>query len=118
MSNSGRFIALRDQLLRTREDWQAAQGEFRWPAFDRFNWVADYFDVIAAGNDTTALRLVDDAGGDESLSFADIAQRGAEVAAFLASHGVGHGDRMLVVSRPLGNFGFERFDNRRPRRKE
>jgi len=97
MTNSGRFIALRDQLLRTREDWQAAQGEFRWPAFDRFNWVADYFDVIAAGNDTTALRLVDDAGGDESLSFADIAQRGAEVAAFLASHGVGHGDRMLVM---------------------
>jgi len=97
MTNSGRFIAVRDQLLRTREDWEAAQGEFRWPTFEQFNWVADYFDVVAAGNDAIALRLVDDAGGDESLSFAAIAQRGAEVAAFLASQGVGHGDHILLM---------------------
>jgi acetyl-CoA synthetase len=97
MTNSARFIALRDQLLRTREDWQAAQDEVRWPAFEQFNWVADYFDVIAAGNDTIALRLVDDSGGDESLSFADIAQRGAQVADFLASQGIGHGDRILLM---------------------
>src|SRR5215472_12078740 len=97
MSNGGRFIALRDQLLRTREDWEAARGEFRWPAFEQFNWVADYFDVVAAGNDAIALRLVDDAGVDESLSFAEIAQRGAQVAAFLAGHGIGQGDRILLM---------------------
>ena len=39
MTNSGRFIALRDQLLRTREDWEAAHGEFRCPEFEEFNWV-------------------------------------------------------------------------------
>jgi acetyl-CoA synthetase len=97
MTNSGRFIAVRDQLLRTREDWEAAQDKFRWPVFEQFNWVADYFDVVAAGNDAMALRLVDDAGGDESLSFRAIAQRGAQVAAFLASHGIGHGDRILLM---------------------
>ena len=39
----------------------AAYREFQWPAFDEFNWVLDYFEVIACGNDRPALRVVDDA---------------------------------------------------------
>jgi acetyl-CoA synthetase len=97
MTNSERFIALRDELLRAREDWQAARNGFHWPRFEEFNWVGDYFDVIASGNDATALRLVDDAGGDQSVSFAAMAARAAQVAAFLASQGVGRGDRLLVM---------------------
>ncbi len=97
MSNSRRFIALRDELLRAREDWQGAQCEFRWPVFEEFNWAGDYFEVIAAGNDTTALRMVDDAGGDRSVSFAAMAERAAQVAAFLTSQGIGRGDRILVM---------------------
>jgi acetyl-CoA synthetase len=97
MSNSGRFIALRDALLEAREDWPSAQREFRWPAFDEFNWVRDYFDVIAAGNDGTALRVVDDAGGDQSLSFSQLAHRAMQVAAFFAANGVAAGDRVLVM---------------------
>jgi acetyl-CoA synthetase len=97
MSNSRRFIALRDELLRTREDCEAARREFRWPVLGQFNWARDYFEVIAAGNDATALRLVDDAGGDRSVSFAVMAQRAAQVAAFLATQGIGRGDRMLVM---------------------
>jgi acetyl-CoA synthetase len=97
MTNSDRFIALRDGLLHTREDWQRTCREFRWPQFERFNWVADYFEVIAAGNDATALRMVDDAGADRSLSFETMAARAAQVAAFLAAQGVERGDRLLVM---------------------
>ena len=97
MTNSDRFIGLRDQLLRAPADWEGARAEFRWPRFGEFNWVGDYFDVIAAGNDATALRMVDDAGGDQSVSFAAMSARAAQVAAFLASQGVKRGDRLLLM---------------------
>jgi acetyl-CoA synthetase len=97
MSNSDTFIALRDQLLRTREDWALAKREFRWPAFENFNWVRDYFDVIAADNEACALRMVDNAGADESVSYARVARRSKQVASFLAAHGVGRGDRLLIM---------------------
>jgi acetyl-CoA synthetase len=97
MSNSRRFIELRDQLLRARRDGARARREFRWPELEEFNWSRDYFEVIAAGNDATALRVVDDAGGDWSVSFAALAQRAAQVAAFFAAQGVGRGDRILVM---------------------
>ena len=97
MTNSHRFIALRDELLRKREDCEGARRDFRWPVFEQFNWARDYFEVIAAGNDGTALRVVDDAGGDRAVSFAAMAQRAAQVAAFLAVEGIGRGDRMLVM---------------------
>src|SRR5215469_6836770 len=61
MTNSHRFIELRDQLLSAQEDCELARREFRWPVLDEFNWVRDYFEVIAAGNDATALRTIDDA---------------------------------------------------------
>jgi acetyl-CoA synthetase len=97
MSNSRRFIALRDELLQRREDWAGARREFRWPQFTEFNWVGDYFDVIAAHNPATALRVIDDAGGDQSLSFSQMAHRSAQVAAFFSSLGLGAGDRLLVM---------------------
>src|ERR1700683_142530 len=97
MSNSDTFIALREQLLRTREDWALAKREFRWPAFENFNWVRDYFDVIAADNEACALRMVDNAGADESVSYARMARRSKQVASFLAAHGVRRGDRLLIM---------------------
>src|SRR5690242_13903424 len=97
MNNIWRFMALRDELLHARTDRHGARHRFRWPVFEEFNCVGDYFDVIAAGNDATALRMVDDAGGDESLSFAVMAARAAHVAAFLAAQGVGRGGRLLVM---------------------
>jgi acetyl-CoA synthetase len=97
MSNSDTFIALREQLLRTREDWALAKREFRWPAFENFNWVRDYFDVIAADNEACALRMVDNAGADESVSYARMARRSRQVASFLAAHGVRRGDRLLIM---------------------
>src|SRR5881392_2166356 len=85
------------QPPRFREDWAGAQREFRWPAFEQFNWAHDYFDVIAAANDAPALRVVDDAGGDRSLSFSELARRSAQVASFLDSQGLEQGDRLLVM---------------------
>ncbi len=100
MDATRRFIEARDQLLRLREDLGSAQREFRWPAFENFNWVRDYFDVIAAGNEAAALRVIDDAGGDETLSFAQLSRRASQVANFLKAQGVGPGDRILIM---LGN---------------
>jgi len=96
MTASERFIEARDQLLRLREDLEGAQRLFRWPVLEEFNWARDYFDVIAA-KDGVALRVVDDRGGDRSLSFAQLARRSRQVAGFFAAQGVGAGDRLLIM---------------------
>lgn len=100
MSATRQFIAIRDRLLSLREDEAAARREFAWPVFDEFNWASDYFDVMARDNAQPALRVVDDAGHGETVSFAQLARRSAQVATWLAGLGVGHGDRILVM---LGN---------------
>jgi acetyl-CoA synthetase len=97
MSASRAFLEVRDQLLHCREDYARALREFRWPSFGEFNWARDYFDVIAAGNDAPALRVIDDAGADETLSFAQMARRSTQVAAFLAGEGLRAGDRVLIM---------------------
>src|SRR5690348_10883860 len=97
MSTTRLFLEARDQLLRYREDLGEALHGFRWPALAEFNWARDYFDVVAAGNDAAALRVVDDAGSDETLSFAQLARRSAQVAAFLRGAGLERGDRLLVM---------------------
>lgn len=97
MTSTEAFMAARKQLLTLRQDLAGAYEKFRWPALERFNWVGDYFDVLARDNGRTALRVVDDAGGDRVLSFAALAQRSSQVAAFLTSHGVARGDRLLVM---------------------
>jgi acetyl-CoA synthetase len=94
------FIELRDRLLRGGLSHAQALQCFHWPAVRHFNWAHDYFDRIAAGNDRPALRVVDDAGGDSTLSFATLARRSNQVANFLQRHGVGPGDRVLIM---LGN---------------
>jgi acetyl-CoA synthetase len=97
MSTSQAFFDARDRLFRCREDLPRALREFRWPQLGEFNWAGDYFDVIAAGNDAQALRVIDDAGGDETRSFAQLAHRSAQVAGFLTGLGVRRGDRVLIM---------------------
>ena len=97
MSPSQRFLAARDQLLRDRQDPAAAARNFRWPELSRFNWARDYFDLIAQGNSAAALRVVDDHGHDESWSFAQLAARSQQVAAWFSSLGLGRGDRILIM---------------------
>lgn len=94
------FIELRDRLLREGLTPEQAVKSFHWPAIAHFNWALDYFDRVAAGNARPALRVVDDAGRDLTLSFADLARRSNQVANFLSESGVRPGDRMLIM---LGN---------------
>jgi acetyl-CoA synthetase len=94
------FIELRDRLLHEGISHEQALDAFRWPAVDSFNWAVDYFDRIAAHNDGAALRVVDDTGADQVLSYAALARRSNQVAAFLAAQGVRAGDRLLLM---LGN---------------
>lgn len=94
------FRSARDFLLEHREDYQGAYDGFRWPEFEHFNWALDWFDVIADGNDRTALHIVEEDGTETRLSFAELADRSARVASHLRARGVGAGDRVLVM---LGN---------------
>ena len=94
------FVELRDRLLRDGLSRTQALEAFDWPTIRHFNWATDYFDRVAVDNDRPALRVVDDKGRDELLSFAELTSRSNQVANFLASQGVGPGDRVLIM---LGN---------------
>ncbi|MFF5023626.1 AMP-binding protein [Streptomyces collinus] len=94
------FRSARDFLLEHREDYARAYEGFRWPRPEHFNWALDWFDVIAAGNDRTALHIVEEDGTETRLSFAELAERSNRVANHLRARGVGAEDRVLVM---LGN---------------
>ncbi|MFE5581570.1 AMP-binding protein [Kitasatospora sp. NPDC056531] len=82
-------------------DHETALEEFHWPALEgRFNWAVDWFDVLARGNDATALWIVEEDGGEAKYSFDELARRSDQVAHWLAGQGVRQGDRVLLM---LGN---------------
>jgi len=94
------YRAARDQLL-AADSAEAARAGFRWPELgDEFNWAHDWFDVVAAGNDRTALWIVDAEGGDRRFSYAEMVARSDRLAVRLHEHGVRKGDHVLVM---LGN---------------
>ncbi|WP_129662688.1 AMP-binding protein [Phytoactinopolyspora endophytica] len=95
------FRTARDVLFEHRDDHDAAVEEFQWPVLDEFNWALDWFDRVAADHpDRTALWVVDESGVDVRRSYAEMVQRSNRLAGFLRGHGVGRGDRVLVM---LGN---------------
>jgi acetyl-CoA synthetase len=94
------FLAARDFLLERRQDYDAAYRGFRWPTMERFNWALDHFDAMARGNDRPALWIVEEAGAETRLSFAELSARSNRVANFLRAEGVRRGDRVLLM---LGN---------------
>jgi acetyl-CoA synthetase len=100
MSSSRPFLEARDLLLARRTDYAAATRDFRWPRLERFNWALDWFDELAKGNDRPALWIVDDAGKEVKLSFAELSRRSGQVANFLRARGVRRGDAVLMM---LGN---------------
>ena len=94
------FRAARDLLLRYREDYDSARGEFSWPEVDEFNWALDWFDVIAAEHpDRTGLRIVAE-DEDTAATYRELATRSGQVANWLRGLGVERGDRVLLM---LGN---------------
>lgn len=101
VTSGDQFIALRDRLLFSeKRDLNADRDAFDWTPEPHFNWANDYFERIAVGNDAPALRVVDDAGTDHVLSYAQLARRSSQVANFLIDLGVKAGDRVLIM---LGN---------------
>ncbi len=94
------FAEARDFLFAYRDDYLTAYRDFRWPALDNFNWALDHFDAMAAGNDTPALWIVNEGGGEVRLSFAELAERSNRVANYFRGLGMRRGDRILLM---LGN---------------
>ncbi|WP_217164113.1 isobutyrate:CoA ligase IbuL [Streptomyces sp. AC512_CC834] len=94
------FRSARDFLLEHRADYTAAYEGFTWPRPENFNWALDWFDVIADGNERTALHIVEEDGAEVRVSFAEMSARSDRVANRLREWGVGPEDRILVM---LGN---------------
>jgi acetyl-CoA synthetase len=94
------FREARDFLLDHRDDYAGAYEQFGWPRLGAFNWALDWFDVIAAGNDSPALWIVEEDGSEQRFSFADLGRRSNQVANWLRAQGVGRGDRVVLM---LGN---------------
>ncbi len=100
MSSTEIFRRSRDFLVEHREDYATAYRDFRWPVLDRFNWAIEWFDIIAEGNGRTALHIVEEYGAEVKISYAELAERSNRVATYFRRHGVGRGDRILMM---LGN---------------
>src|SRR3954465_9505627 len=89
--------ALRDLLLDHREDYEGARAAFAWPELSEFNWALDWFDPFARGNDAPGLLVVESDGSSASLTFDELFRRSNAVASWLASVGVGRGDRIVLM---------------------
>lgn len=104
MSSSSGTVAFRharDQLIALRLDGARAAAEFRWPDVgDSFNWARDWFDVVAEGNEKTALWIVEEDGSERKYSFSELRRRSNQVANWLRERGVGPGDPVMLM---LGN---------------
>lgn len=94
------FLAARDFLLAHRTDYDTAYAGFQWPQLEQFNWALDYFDSMAAGNNSPALWIVEEDGSESRVSFADMSKRSSQVANWLKGLGVKRGERVLLM---LGN---------------
>src|SRR5699024_4120231 len=75
---------------------------FAWPDLDEWNWALNWFDVQAAGNTDPALWIdeesVDDAPATEGMYCFDVMRtRSDRTATFLRVHGVGTGDRTMLL---------------------
>jgi acetyl-CoA synthetase len=99
MNSAAQFISLRDSFL-SPDTLIIDPKTSLWSDAGNFNWASDYFDQIALNNHAAALRVVDDAGTDQTLSFSSLSSRSAQVAYLLRSCGVMAGDRVLIM---LGN---------------
>jgi acetyl-CoA synthetase len=97
-STTEKYRAARDFLQESSQDYATAVARFSWPDFgDRFNWAVDWFDAVARGVERTALWIVEEDGSEARYSFDAMARRSDQVAAHLAAHGVGRGDRVLLM---------------------
>ena len=78
-------------------DYAATARGFRWAVPERFNFARDVVDYWAATEGKPALVWCDDAGRERRFTFEDIARASCRFANLLAAHGVGKGDRVVVM---------------------
>jgi acetyl-CoA synthetase len=97
MTASEAFLRARDFLVERREDYPSAIRDFQWPVLDNFNWALDHFDAYAAGNDSTALWIVEEGGTETKVSFQELSARSNQVANALRALGLRRGDGVLVM---------------------
>lgn len=91
----------RDLLLDAYGDHDSAAARFTWPDLgETFNWATDWFDVIARGNDRTALWIAEEDGTEAKYTFDDLAHRSDQVAHRLQALGIAKGDSVMLM---LGN---------------
>jgi acetyl-CoA synthetase len=100
MSGRDEFLKSRDFLWAHRSNYEAAYSGFQRPSLDRFNWALDYFDHLAQGNHQPALRIVQEDGSQQVVSFRQLSVRSNQVANYLWQKGVRRGDCMLLM---MGN---------------
>ncbi len=94
------FRTARDHLLLHRTDPEAARAGYTPPRPEHFNWALDWFDVVAASEQTgprTALWVVDEDGSHTQATYAELSARSGQLAAWLQAHGVDRGDRLLLM---------------------
>lgn len=92
------FREARDVLLRDARDLDAARAAFTWPDVGaHFNWAVDWFDGIAEGNGRIALRIAEEDGSEESVTFDELRRRSNRVANWLREQGLGRGDRVMLM---------------------
>jgi acetyl-CoA synthetase len=102
-SSQANFYAAREFLVAHREDYDTAYRDFRWPDIDEFNWALDHFDAVAADPERGAARalwIVEQDGSEAHWTYAELSIRSNQVANWLRQHGVGRGDRIILM---LGN---------------
>ncbi|MBC9936089.1 MULTISPECIES: AMP-binding protein [unclassified Leucobacter] len=95
------FRAARDHLLHAAQDPAGAREAFVWPDVGAdFNWAHDWFDVLARGNQSIALRIIETDGAEAAYSFDRLRRRSDQVANWLLALGVERGDVLMLM---LGN---------------
>nr|WP_246378181.1 AMP-binding protein [Nocardioides ginsengisegetis] len=84
-----------------RTSYGEAVASFSWPDVGpTFNFVHDWFDVFARGNERPALVIAEEDGTRRSYSFDAMLTRSEKAAANLRTQGVGPGNSVVVM---LGN---------------
>lgn len=97
MSGAGKATAAGVPLPPGMADYDAEARAFRWSVPGRFNFARDVVDRWAADPEKPALTWCDASGASQTFTFAEIARLSCRFANLLATHGVGRGDRVIVM---------------------
>ena len=83
-------------MLQRAKTYSDLRAGFRWPIPQRYNIGVDICDRHAAGN-ALALVNIDENGGEQRFSFADLKRLSNRFANVLLAHGLERGDRVAVL---------------------